>query len=192
LLRTAYLSYILGVRYGKIEIEYVKRKTFLIKVMPCSTVKVLAPKKSSPLLIEALLEKRKDWIAKKRHYFTNCKILKRPPNIAAEQVIREEAIKIFTDRLNIYLPLLNGLHNKSVTLCQRFMRRQWGSCSNKGRICLNTHLIETPLECIDFVIVHELCHLAILNHSPKYYSLLNKLMPDWKRKETELRNYHCV
>jgi len=62
----------------------------------------------------------------------------------------------------------------------RTMKKQWGSCSPKGLITLNPHLIKTPRECIDYVIIHELCHLKIHNHSKDYYKLLSRTLPEWE------------
>jgi predicted metal-dependent hydrolase len=66
------------------------------------------------------------------------------------------------------------------------MRKQWGSCSPSGVILLNPHLVKAPRECVDYVICHELCHLKEHNHSPRYYRILRKVMPDWERVKARL------
>lgn len=70
----------------------------------------------------------------------------------------------------------------------RRMKNRWGSCTNQGRILLNPDLIIAPKMCIEYVIVHELCHLQEYNHSPKFYRLLKKLMPDWEQRRERLNS----
>jgi predicted metal-dependent hydrolase len=66
------------------------------------------------------------------------------------------------------------------------MQKQWGSCSPSGRLTLNTHLVKAPRECIDYVILHELCHLAEHNHSKKFYRLMTQVMPNWEKVKAKL------
>lgn len=71
----------------------------------------------------------------------------------------------------------------------RRMRRRWGSCARDGRITLNTELVKLPLAVIDYVIVHELCHLFEFNHSARFYQWLERVMPDWRPREARLRQF---
>lgn len=66
------------------------------------------------------------------------------------------------------------------------MRKQWGSCSPSGTIHLNPWLVRAPRDCIDYVIVHELCHLREHNHSRRFYSLLDQQVPDWRHTKMRL------
>ncbi|EKU67446.1 MULTISPECIES: M48 family metallopeptidase [Acinetobacter calcoaceticus/baumannii complex] len=68
------------------------------------------------------------------------------------------------------------------------MRTQWGNCSPSGVLTLNPHLVKAPTICIDYVILHELCHLAEHNHSDRFYQLLTQVMPDWETIKERLDN----
>lgn len=66
------------------------------------------------------------------------------------------------------------------------MQTQWGSCSPNGRLTLNPYLVKAPRECIDYVILHELCHIAEHNHSERFYRLMGQVMPEWEIIKTRL------
>lgn len=66
------------------------------------------------------------------------------------------------------------------------MRTQWGNCSPSGVLTLNPHLVKAPTICIDYVILHELCHLVEHNHSDRFYQLLNQVMPEWAKIKNQL------
>jgi predicted metal-dependent hydrolase len=68
----------------------------------------------------------------------------------------------------------------------RKMNKRWGSCSKDGNIMLNTELARASVYCIDYVIVHELCHMQCQFHNEKFYNLLKTCMPDWKRRKEVL------
>ncbi|WP_168428470.1 M48 family metallopeptidase [Erwinia amylovora] len=66
------------------------------------------------------------------------------------------------------------------------MQTQWGSCSPAGRLTLNPNLVKAHRECIDYVILHELCHLAEHNHSERFYRLMAQVMPQWRTIKVRL------
>lgn len=70
----------------------------------------------------------------------------------------------------------------------RKMKKRWGSCTECGDVIFNLSLIRAPLECIEYVVVHELCHLKVHDHSRRYYDLLTKCMPDWERRKKRLNS----
>jgi len=84
---------------------------------------------------------------------------------------------------HLQLPWLQGQLPK---WRHRFMKSQWGSCSAKGLISLNTHLVRTPIRLIEYVVLHELCHLRHHNHSRRFHALMSTHMPDWPSRSKEL------
>lgn len=68
----------------------------------------------------------------------------------------------------------------------RAMTSRWGTCSCSRTITLNRHLVRAPLECVEYVVVHELCHLRHHGHDKRFYGLLASLMPDWKERRARL------
>ncbi|RJQ14459.1 MAG: M48 family peptidase [Nitrospiraceae bacterium] len=105
-----------------------------------------------------------------------------------DQWYKEHALRIFTQRLEICFEKAKGLKVPLPNIQLRKMSKRWGSCGTAGYILLNTELIKAPLYCIDYVIMHELCHLKDHTHSHKYYRLLAKFMPDWQRRKERLES----
>lgn len=68
------------------------------------------------------------------------------------------------------------------------MQKQWGSCSPAGVLLLNPHLIKAPARCVDYVLLHEICHLREHNHGNAFYTLLESLLPDWRHMKDRLDN----
>jgi predicted metal-dependent hydrolase len=102
---------------------------------------------------------------------------------------RQRAEEVFGRRLQECasgLRWLQQLHPALPAFRLRSMRTRWGSCSPKGELVLNPQLVKAPRHCIDYVIFHELCHLKEHNHSPQYYRLLLRVLPDWEQRKMAL------
>lgn len=98
---------------------------------------------------------------------------------------QNKAKAIFHERLAELLPKttwVKGIPSFRVLA----MKKQWGSCSTKGNLMLNPHLVKAPKDCIDYVILHELCHIAEHNHSEHFWRLLTQVMPNWKEVKAKL------
>jgi predicted metal-dependent hydrolase len=100
---------------------------------------------------------------------------------------RQQAQALFSQRL-VYWQAQLPLDHPDVLLKLRKMRRRWGSCRTGGVITLNTDLIRYPLACVDAVIVHELCHLKEMNHSPRFYAWMDTVMPSWRQADELLQH----
>ncbi len=111
-----------------------------------------------------------------------------PPAVVAgavlEKALREKARAVFAERLAHYAPRL-GVPPPPLRLSAA--RTRWGSCSHHGGISLNWRLVFMPLPVVDYVVAHELAHLREMNHSPRFWSVVEQLCPDWQARRRELR-----
>ncbi|CAB1207558.1 M48 family metallopeptidase [Acinetobacter bouvetii] len=106
------------------------------------------------------------------------------------QILLEDWYK--TRAKNVFAKRLDHVLERAlwVAECPAFriltMQTQWGSCSPKGLLTLNPYLVKAPVQCIDYVILHELCHLAEHNHSERFYQLMTQVQPDWEKIKKQL------
>ncbi len=99
----------------------------------------------------------------------------------------QECKTAFSEVMEDLYPLVKKYGIEKPTLRIRDMETRWGSCLTKKRIItLNKRLLESPRNCIEYVVMHELCHLIHPNHSKQFYSFLTMLMPDWKERKVYL------
>ncbi|WP_310487088.1 SprT family zinc-dependent metalloprotease [Chamaesiphon sp. VAR_69_metabat_338] len=100
---------------------------------------------------------------------------------------RDRATLIFSERYQCCTKLVAAYcieHYHGFEL--RTMSKRWGSCTPSGKIFLNPLLVSAPKDCIDYVIIHELCHLRFPNHSKSFYKLLARILPDWQERKDRL------
>lgn len=129
----------------------------------------------------AFVQSKKDWLKKQ--------IDNRPKPIteAERKYLDAKARAYLPGRLNeLARPL--GIRYKKIRFSNASTR--WGSYSSKGTISLNIQLMRLPKELIDYVLVHELCHVRQLNHGPKFWSLVAEMDPDYKAHRKALRQNH--
>jgi predicted metal-dependent hydrolase len=101
----------------------------------------------------------------------------------------DRALAIFKERYTYCTQLVSPYqinHDRGIEL--RSMLKRWGSYTPTGKIFLNPLLISAPKHCIDYVIIHELCHIRIPNHSSQFYKLLETILPDWKTRQDYLND----
>jgi len=93
---------------------------------------------------------------------------------------QEKAIKLFLPLCEKWINKFEKYSVSPQTIKIHSMSNRWGSCTPKGKIILNTELIQAPKRCIEYVIVHELCHLVHHNHSQAFFDLQTLVFSDWK------------
>ena len=105
-----------------------------------------------------------------------------------ESFYKEQAVQVITERLEV-IANETGLTPSQVNIRQ--YRARWGSCNNRGEVSFNYLLMMTPLFVIDYVIVHELCHLMFLNHSKDFWQLVEKHFPNYKDAKAWLKSHQA-
>lgn len=96
------------------------------------------------------------------------------------------ASKIFTKVYEEALKKFNSFKIEKPELQIKRMKKRWGSYTSSNKIMLNPELIKASTACIEYVLIHELCHLIERNHSKRFYNLLEQIAPDWKHWKLKL------
>ncbi len=103
-----------------------------------------------------------------------------------EDWYEKQAQRVLYERLLALLPRFKPFELGEPQLTIRTMENRWGSCTDAGAITLNLKLVQASKPCIDYVIVHELCHLVEHNHGRSFYQLLDRMLPDWRARRRQL------
>ena len=105
-----------------------------------------------------------------------------------ERFVREQFREILIEQLERLIPKweeMTGLYCDSFQT--KYMLTRWGTCNSEAkRIWINLQMVEKPLECLEYVILHELTHLKVSNHGKDFIANMDKYMPDWKDKKNLL------
>lgn len=176
----------------KMDAEIIKsnRRTIELKICTDGHLQVRAPHYMTDAAIADFLNKKSEWIA--RH---QTRIKERQQKKAQEppvqqlspqdiRALADQAMKVIPDRVRFYAEKI-GVDYGRVTI--RNQKTRWGSCSAKGNLNFNCLLMLTPEDVQDYVVIHELCHRKEMNHSPKFWSEVAKIMPDYKNSKIWLK-----
>ena len=152
---------------------------------------VRAPLLASMAEIEQVLLQKQHWIDV--HLAKSRKKIAQTASIAPLtpdelQELGQNALRYIPERVKYYASKM-GLRVHSITI--RNQRTRWGSCSSKGNLNFNCLLMLTPPEVIDSVVVHELCHLREMNHSPRFYAEVYKYFPDYDKWHSWLKEHQA-
>jgi predicted metal-dependent hydrolase len=137
--------------------------------------------------IERLVEKKADWIIEKIDLMKS-----KPKKLLAHYSAKdfkenkEKALHFVLGRIE-YLNKFYTFKVNSIGI--KNQKTRWGSCSGKGNLSFNYKIIFLPVHLADYIIVHELCHLKEMNHSPRFWSLVAEQIPDHKIRRKEVHLY---
>ena len=169
-------------------IERSRRKTLAITVREQNVVCVKAPLRYPLHEIYRFLDEKNGWIEKqmKRVREEGERLEKEEP-LTLEEIRRlaDLAKKVFPQKVAHYARILGVTYGR-ITI--RNQRSRWGSCSSDGNLNFNCLLMLAPSEVTDYVVVHELCHRLEMNHSPRFWAHVERLIPDYKARRKWLRD----
>lgn len=166
-----------------------KRKTLAIKIKPDGSITVYAPLRMPLSLIELFVEQKKDWIEKTVEKISVKQSNGAPVRQLTDDEIRylaDDAKRIIPERVEYFAKQM-GVTYKRITI--RSQRTRWGSCSSKDNLNFNCLLMLAPEDVLDYVIVHELCHLKEMNHSKRFWAEVAKVLPDYQLSYAWLRKH---
>lgn len=164
-----------------VEVRRSKRKSAAIKITADMQIVVFVPLYVSDNEIERMVISKSKWIDE--HMLKVQSTIderSKLEKITFEQVkeLADQAVEYIPKRVKYYAEKENFVYNK-ITIKNLVSR--WGSCSTKGNLNFNCLLMLTPDYVIDYIVVHELCHLREMNHSEKFWTEVEKIMPDYQR-----------
>ena len=160
------------------------RNSYSIRVNSKDTLTVRAPLFATQTGVTALLDKHFNWIEKRIPTVDSQTENGKAPDEEQIKELADKAKEYLGIRLPYFARLLDVRYNNVTVRCQK---TRWGSCSAKGNLNFNCLLSLAPTEVFDYVIVHELCHLKEMNHSPAFWHEVEKIIPDRKIHEKWLR-----
>ena len=153
---------------------------------PNGRIEVSVPPRTSDRFVEKFVRDQRAWIDR------NVQRVASSPMAQAENAT-EEQVKEWRSVVEACVPALVAawepiLGVKAGKIAYRNMKSRWGSCQpSTGRICINVRLALFPAECLEYVVVHELCHLLVSGHGPQFKALMDGVMPDWRKRRAKLR-----
>ena len=166
----------------------VKRiKNVNLRVKPGGTITVSVPPWVTDAQIASFVAEKREWIEarKQAHEASPIGLADEvtPEEVAAWRTIVEAEVPGLVAK---WEPVMGVRAGK---LAYRSMTSRWGSCNpNTGRICINVQLAKYPPECLEYVVVHELCHLLERGHGPRFKALMDAFLPDWRERRAKLRS----
>lgn len=169
-------------------IKYIKNnraKRIIISIKP-DYVRVVIPKRQTFKNAQKFVESRLDWIKTNRQSMD----LQLEKKNKLPIIDRKVARKILCRRIGELAQLHNFVYNR---VSIRKQKTRWGSCSSKNNINLNMNLLHLPSELMDYVLLHELVHTRVKDHSKDFWNELNTIVPNARQVDRRLKDYqYCL
>ena len=158
-----------------------RRRTISIEIDDNAQVLVRSPMRAPKYEIDRFVNEKEAWINKHVEIVKERMERAKEAGPVSRQELRElgeEALRIIPVRVKHYAAILGVTYGR-ITI--RNQKTLWGSCSSKGNLNFNCMLMKTPEHIRDYVVVHELCHRKEMNHSKRFWELVESVIPDYKQ-----------
>lgn len=169
------------------------RKTIAIEITPEGKVVVRAPRRCARRVIEELLREKEGWILdhlqkiRLRREEQQARRDNQPKWQESDYArARSLAKAVFQQKAELYAHLMQVDYGR---ITVRDQKTRWGSCSAKGNLNFNWRLILAPEEVLDYVVIHELAHRREMNHSDRFWRIVESVMPDYRERRQWLRDH---
>lgn len=158
------------------------RKTIAIQIKTDGQVLVRCPRQMRAGDIQEFVDSKMQWI--ENHLPGEERKNISPFSQQEIEMLRKQTNELVRERAAHYADVL-GVSYNHITI--RAQRTRWGSCSSKGNLNFNCLLALVPLEVLDYIVVHELCHLKHMNHSEHFWAEVARILPDYGQSKRWLR-----
>ncbi len=166
------------------EIIYTKRKTLCLQVKRDGRVVIRCPYRTSKERIEAFYNSHIDWVKRKLEINKNRMVPLGELDKSEVEELKKKAWEYIPTRVEYFAKIM-GVTPSNVSINQA--KTRFGSCSSKKRLNFSCNVMRYPSEAIDYVIVHELAHIKELNHSKRFWTIVESVMPDYKERQRLLK-----
>ena len=158
-----------------------------VTIYPGGELAVTLPRNFSLEQLENFLQQKADWILRKMNLTRKRKHSILLPKASRREYLarKKEAFELVENKID-YFRSVYKLCPARISI--RNQKSRWGSCSQKGNLNFNYRVVHLPEKYLDYVVVHELCHLKEFNHSRNFWDLVGKAIPDFKKIRREIRN----
>lgn len=160
------------------------RRTLALEITRDCRVLVRAPQRTSQAQIDAFIASHEAWIGEHMARQRQRRESRPEPTQAQREAYIRRARSELPEKAAYYARLME-VRPAGITITGA--RTRFGSCSSKGRICFSWRLMQYPEAAIDYVVVHELAHLRYMDHSPRFYSVVEQVLPDWRERRALLK-----
>jgi len=157
------------------------RRSLSLEIMPDGNLLARAPQRMPEREIWAFIREKEEWIRIHRRQRMERKTEAQADPLTPDQIreLADVALRVLPERCRYFAGIM-GVRYGRITI--RNQKTRWGSCSSGGNLNFNCLLMLAPPEVRDYVVVHELAHLKEMNHSPRFWKEVEKVLPDYRQR----------